>query len=76
MTIVLGSIKGGSGKTTIATNLAVMRAIRHHVSLDDAALLLMRQLMEDWIQLTMNLPKPLVTTAFGNKDDMILAIPT
>src|SRR5919199_2409682 len=37
MIIVVGGIKGGSGKTTVATNLAVMRAADgHDVLLIDA----------------------------------------
>jgi chromosome partitioning protein len=36
MIIVVGGIKGGSGKTTIATNLAVMRSKSHKVLLVDA----------------------------------------
>jgi chromosome partitioning protein len=36
MIIVVGGIKGGSGKTTIATNLAVMRSKEHKVLLVDA----------------------------------------
>ena len=37
MIVVIGGIKGGSGKTTVATNLAVMRASRgHDVLLVDA----------------------------------------
>jgi chromosome partitioning protein len=37
MIIVVGGIKGGSGKTTVATNLAVMRAVHgHDVLLIDA----------------------------------------
>ena len=36
MIIVVGGIKGGSGKTTIATNLAVMRSIGKKVLLVDA----------------------------------------
>lgn len=36
MIIVFGGIKGGSGKTTLATNLAVMRACRKKVLLVDA----------------------------------------
>ncbi len=34
--IVVGGIKGGSGKTTVATNLAVMRSREHDVLLIDA----------------------------------------
>ena len=30
MIVVVGGIKGGSGKTTVATNLAVMRALEQH----------------------------------------------
>jgi chromosome partitioning protein len=36
MIIVVGGIKGGSGKTTVATNLAVMNAKAHDVLLIDA----------------------------------------
>ena len=36
MIIVVGGIKGGSGKTTIATNLAVMRSMGKKVLLVDA----------------------------------------
>jgi chromosome partitioning protein len=36
MIIVVGGIKGGSGKTTIATNLAVMRSMHRKVLLVDA----------------------------------------
>ena len=37
MIVIVGGIKGGSGKTTVATNLAVMRASRgHDVLLVDA----------------------------------------
>lgn len=36
MIIVCGGIKGGTGKTTIATNLAVLRARSHDVLLVDA----------------------------------------
>lgn len=36
MIVVVGGIKGGSGKTTIATNLAVMRSIEKKVLLVDA----------------------------------------
>lgn len=37
MIVVVGGIKGGSGKTTVATNLAVMRALEgHDVLLVDA----------------------------------------
>ena len=36
MIIVSGGIKGGSGKTTVATNLAVMRAAKNDVLLVDA----------------------------------------
>lgn len=36
MIIVVGGIKGGSGKTTIATNLAVMRSMHKKVLLVDA----------------------------------------
>ena len=36
MIIVVGGIKGGSGKTTIATNLTVMRSATHKVLLIDA----------------------------------------
>ena len=36
MIVVVGGIKGGSGKTTIATNLAVMRSEKHDVLLIDA----------------------------------------
>ena len=36
MIIVIGGIKGGSGKTTIATNLAVMRSMYRKVLLVDA----------------------------------------
>ena len=36
MIIVVGGIKGGSGKTTLATNLAVMRAKDYKVLLVDA----------------------------------------
>jgi chromosome partitioning protein len=36
MIIVVGGIKGGSGKTTIATNLAIMRAVDYKVLLVDA----------------------------------------
>ncbi len=36
MIIVIGGIKGGSGKTTIATNLAVLRSKRKKVLLVDA----------------------------------------
>ena len=36
MILVVGGIKGGSGKTTIATNLAVLRAMQKKVLLVDA----------------------------------------
>jgi len=36
MIVVIGGIKGGSGKTTIATNLTVMRSIKKKVLLVDA----------------------------------------
>lgn len=36
MILVIGGIKGGSGKTTIATNLAVMRSMNKKVLLVDA----------------------------------------
>jgi chromosome partitioning protein len=36
MILVVGGIKGGSGKTTIATNLAVMRSLNQKVLLVDA----------------------------------------
>lgn len=36
MIVVVGGIKGGSGKTTLATNLAVMRSINKKVLLVDA----------------------------------------
>ena len=36
MIVVIGGIKGGSGKTTIATNLAVMRSTDRNVLLVDA----------------------------------------
>lgn len=36
MIVVVGGIKGGSGKTTIATNLAVLRSMTHKVLLVDA----------------------------------------
>jgi chromosome partitioning protein len=36
MIVVVGGIKGGSGKTTIATNLAVMRSMNRKVLLVDA----------------------------------------
>ena len=36
MIITVGGIKGGSGKTTVATNLVVMRSFEHDVLLVDA----------------------------------------
>ena len=36
MIITIGGIKGGSGKTTVATNLVVMRSFEHDVLLVDA----------------------------------------
>ena len=36
MIITIGGIKGGSGKTTVATNLVVMRSLTHDVLLVDA----------------------------------------
>jgi hypothetical protein len=46
------------------------------VPFNDPALFLTRQLMKDRAEFATNLPKQLVTTAFGDKDDMVLAIPT
>jgi hypothetical protein len=45
------------------------------MALDDTALFLTRQLMENRTELTTNLPKQLVLASLGDKDDMVLAIP-
>jgi hypothetical protein len=45
------------------------------MAFDDPAFLLPGQLMEDWTELTTNLPKQLLTAPFRNKHDVIFAIP-
>jgi hypothetical protein len=51
-----------------------MDVIGHHMAFDDPAFLLPGQLMEDWTELTTNLPKQLLTAPFRNKHDVIFAI--
>jgi len=54
---------------------AHVNLIRHDMALDDTALFLTRQLMENRAEFTMNLPKQLVSASLGDKDDVVLAIP-
>ena len=53
---------------------AHMNVIRHHMAFDDPTFLLPGQLMENRSELTTNLPKQLLTAAFGDKHHMVLAL--
>jgi chromosome partitioning protein len=62
MIIVVGGIKGGSGKTTIATNLAVLRAIDKKVLLVDAD---EQKSAWDWSQQRNSLPEHRLMGSFA-----------
>lgn len=61
MIIVIGGIKGGSGKTTLATNLAVKRAQDHKVLLVDAD---EQKSAWDWSQQRESLPSHRLEISF------------